>query len=70
MDGNEEELRKTRQEDEFAALKSIYSGDIVDLRENDAWQVIYLYAVVTATWLCSKVDLFITPWLEIRNSDL
>lgn len=36
---DEEELRRDRQEDEFAALQSIYSGDVVDLRKNDAWQV-------------------------------
>lgn len=34
-----DELRRDRQEDEFAALQSIYSGDVVDLRKNDAWQV-------------------------------
>lgn len=36
---DEEELQRDRQEDEFAALQSIYSGDVVDLRKNDAWQV-------------------------------
>ncbi len=36
---NEEESLSERQENELQLLEAVYIGDVIDLRNNDAWKV-------------------------------
>lgn len=47
-----EESLSERQEFELQALEAIYTGDVVDLREKDAWKACFVYYNLILNQFC------------------
>lgn len=64
-----EESLSERQEFELQALEAIYTGDVVDLREKDAWKACFVYYNFISS-LLNKFDykmIYIQALLSLKN---
>lgn len=64
-----EESLSERQEFELQALEAIYTGDVVDLREKDAWKACFVYCNFISSLLNKFVYkiIYIQALLSLKN---